>query len=278
MNAIRWPVAPACLAAALVPALAFGAAGCSLLHLRARDHKEVTITLGGCAPSALASILDRGPATLVWPEFRALVTGTARCGERLFVIDAGSGRQLGSFVAPAGPHMRVPAPPSPVPAGATSFLRAKHSQALAAYQALIRQDLTRLRTREREMLASWAARVLAKVADGRGVGLDPGGRSLVPALSSALADIASLEQSGVDLGNRKVLAVLGLAGLRTSVPQLPASLKGASVVVTGFPPSPDLRRAWRSGLRWEGAATVTLLTRAAIGELAHDGARGLAGR
>lgn len=247
--------------------LAVAAAGCTLLRPRANTTRLVTIYAVPCAPSAEAVVLDRGPSALVWPQFQAMVTGTARCGEHLIVIDAGSGRQLGSFFAPPDPSTRVPAPPPPLAPGATSYQIAEHKKAVGAYQALISNGLARLRGRAQQQLTAWADRVIAKVGDRNGVGLDPSGGTLTGAMDSAATDLTSLRQSGVPVGDRVALAVLGLRGLSDAAPRLSVGLAGACVAVTGFPLSPDLMRAWRSELRWQGARSVVLLTPAVIGQL-----------
>lgn len=265
-------------AAALGVMLVLWVAGCAFLQPHPRPTRTVTLTLGWCAASAEAAILDRGPASLVWPEFRGMVIGTARCGEHLIVIDAGSGRQLGSFVAPPSPTMKVPAPPTSLGQGVTWFQASKYKKAVAAYRALIGGDLARLRARARRQLAAWAAGVIAKVGDGTETGLDPAGRTLTAAFDSVVGDLVSLGRSGVTMGDRKVVAVLGLDGLNGAAPKLAAGLGDACVAVTGFPPSPDLLRAWRSELRWQGARSVVLLTRATIGQLPAVVTRCLNGR
>lgn len=279
MSAIRRPTTPRPVTAAVLGAvIVLGAAGCALLHPHPHPTRMVTLTLGPCAPSVEAAVLDRGPASLIWPEFRNMVTGTARCGEHLIVIDAGSGRQLGSFAAPPNPTMRVPAPPASLAPGSTSFQASKYKKAAAAYHTLINGDLAHLRSRARRTLAAWTVTTITKVTDGNEVGLDPVGSTLAAAFDSATADLMSLGRSDVKVGDRKVLAVLGLDQLSDSVPKLSAGLAGACVAVTGFPPSPDLLRTWRSELRWEGARSVVLLTRAATGQLPAVVARCLVGR
>jgi hypothetical protein len=268
MNTTPWPSIPRAVATVILGVvLALAAAGCTLLRPRANETRLVTINAVPCSPLAEAVVLDRGPSALVWPQFQAMVTGTARCGEHLIVIDAGSGRQLGSFFAPPDPTMRVPAPPPPLAPGATSYQVAEHKKAVAAYHALISNDLARLRGRAQQQLTAWADRIIAKVGDRNGVGLDPSGGTLARAMDSAAADLTSLRQSGVPVGNRVALAVLGLQGLSDSAPRLSVGLAGACVAVTGFPLSPDLMRAWRSELRWQGARSVVLLTPAVIGQL-----------
>jgi hypothetical protein len=279
MNTTGWSAARRAMTSVVLGAvLAVGAAGCALLHPRPDSTRTVTLTLGRCAPSAEVAILDRGPASLVWSEFRDMVTNTVRCGEHIIVIDAGSGQQLGSFVAPAGPTMRAPAPPPPLASGATTFQASKHRQAIAAYRTLVNRDIARLRDGASQQLAAWAATVLAKVGNGDEVGIDPAGRTLAAAFNSAVADLTSLGRSGVTIGDRKVLVVLGLAGLSDSAPTLAAGLGGACVAVTGFPPSTRLLRAWRSELRWQGARSVVLLTRAVTGQIPAVVGRCLTGR
>jgi hypothetical protein len=238
----------------------------------------VTRSLDPCAPSAEVVILDRGPASLVWPEFRSMVESTARCGEHLIVIDGGSGQQLGSFIAPSTPTTKVPAPPPSLASGATTFQVSKYDKAVAAYRASIRGDIARLRARAHQQLATWVARVTGKVGDGNDMGLDPSRHNLAVALDSAVADLVSLRRSGVAVGDRTAVVVLGLTGLGDFVPRLSAGLAGACVAVTGFPSNSDLLRAWRSELRWQGARNVVLLTRATAGQLPAVVARCLTGR
>jgi hypothetical protein len=273
----RPPVHRAIVAAAVGAVLVLGVGGCTLLQPRSHPARTVNRSLDPCAPSAEAAIVDRGPASLVWPEFRSMVADTARCGEHLIVIDARSGRELGSFIAPSALTTRVPAPPPPLASGATTFEVSKYDKAVAAYRASIRGDLARLRARAHQQLAAWVAKIMAKVGAGNDVGLDPSGHSLAVAFDSAVADLISLQRSGVAVGDRKAVVVLGLTGLGDSVPRLSAGLAGACVAVTGFPSSADLLRAWRSELRWQGARSVVLLTRATTSQLPAVVARCLTG-
>jgi hypothetical protein len=267
------------IAAASVGAmLVLGAGGCTLLQPRSHLTRMVSRSLEPCAPSVEAAVLDRGPASVVWPEFRDMVASTARCGEHLIVIDAGSGRQLASFTAPSALTTRVPAPPPPLPSGATTFQVSKYDGAVAAYRVSIGRELARLRARAHQQLAAWVANVAARVGDGNAAGLGPTGHNLGIAFDSAVADLISLQRSGVTVGTRKILVLLGMTGLGDSVPRLSAGLRGACVAVTGFPFSADLLRAWRSELRWQGARNVVLLTRATAGQLPAVVDRCLAGR
>jgi hypothetical protein len=255
---------------------ALGATSCTFLHSRAQ--RTVTLSLPRPRPSALIIVLFRGTATIVRTEFRTMVGATARPGEHLIVIDGNSGRELGSFIAPSSPSAKAPAPPAPLGKDPTMFQRGQYQKSAAAYQAMTRAYVARLRTREREWLSAWAATVLVKVTGGNG--LEPGtGRSpLASDLSSAIADFTSMAQSGAALGDRKVLAIIGFPGPSAdSAPALSVGLQQAMVVVTGFPADPGAQRAYRLGLQWEGAGRVVLLTRAASSELTPVVASGLDG-
>lgn len=279
MSAIRHPASVGVLLGAVLALLgvvsALGMAGCALIHGRAQ--RAVTLSLPRPRPCALIVVLFRGTATIVRTEFRTMVASTARPGEHLIVIDGESGRELGSFTAPAGPTTKAPAPPAPLPQDATPFQRANYRKAVAAYQATMRKYVALLRTRERERLSAWAATVLVKIADGNGLGPDSRTAPLAADLDAAIADFSSLTQSGVPLADRKVLAILGFRGPADSAPALSAGLQQAVVVVTGFPADPGAQRAFRLGLQWEGAGAVVLLTRAASSELGTVVARGLRG-
>lgn len=254
---------------------AVGTAGCTLLQPRAQ--RAVTLSLPRLRPCALIVVLFRGTATIVRTEFRTMVASAARPGEHLIVIDGATDRELGAFTAPASPTTTAPAPPTAPPRDPTAFQRAKYHKAAAAYQATIGEYVAGLRTRERERLDAWAATVLVKIADGDRLGPGSSKPPLADDLGSAVADFASLGQSGTALGDRKVLAVLGFHGPSDAAPSLSTGLDQAFVVVTGFPADPGAERAFRSGLLWEGARHVVLLTRAASSELATVVAGGLAG-
>jgi hypothetical protein len=256
---------------------ALGAAGCTLLH--DRTQRAVTLSLPRPRPCALIVVLFRSTATMVRTEFRTMVAATARPGEHLIVIDGDSGRELGSFTAPSGPQTTVPAPPAPLSKDPTMFQRGKYDKAAAAYQATIREDVAGLRTRERERLSAWAAAVLVKITDGNGFAPDATKPPLATDLDSAIADFSSLAQSRVPLGGRKVVAIIGFPGRSAySVPALSVGLQRAVVVGAGFPANPSVQRAYRSGLLWQGAGRVVLLTRAASSELPSVVASGLDGQ
>jgi hypothetical protein len=246
-------------------ALALGMSGCALAH----GQKPPTVTMALARPEAcaLVVIFDRDSAT-ARSEFRSLVTTTARAGEHLIVIDADTGRELGSFLAPPGPVMVTPTPPPPLPHDPTSFLRHKHGEAVAAYEANVRRDQAMLRASARRRLASWAAMVVSRVEGREPLGPESQELPLTRAINAAVADISSLRRAGVAVGNRAVLAVLGFDGTPAgSAPVLAADLQQASVVVTLFPAKPRDQRIWQNGLLRAGAERAVVLTRAASVEL-----------
>lgn len=273
MKAIR----PRAVSAALISAglLTLSASGCSVLRGQAQQ------TAVSCPPpvkaSALEILFDRDSPS-ARAELGTLVRSTARAGEFLLVIDADSGRPLGSFTAPTATGGRSPLPPAPLPADPTSYQRAKHSKAVAVYHAAMCRERSRQSAREHTQVAGWAARVAASLTHGSKRPRDSRDHGLSRSLSAAIADISSLQQARVTFGNRKVLAILGFDGASAvSAPPLPGHLPAVTVVVTGFPASPRAQQAWRTGMLRNGAAQVVVLTKSTSSELSTVVARGLGG-
>jgi hypothetical protein len=274
MSAIRRKAAAGALAGVIT--LTSATAGCSLLHGQAAP------TAGRACPrpagaSVLEVLLDNDDIA-ARAQMRALVPATARPGEHLLVRDADSGRVLGSFTAPVAAAGRQPAPPSPLPSDPTSFQTAKHKQAEAAYRAALCREQAQQGTRERPLLAAWAAGVVARLFLKSAPPPDVRDHGLSDGLNAAIADLSSLQQAQVPFGNRKVLAILGFDGAPvSSVPGLSAALPGVTVVVTGFPAQPRAQHRWIESVRQQGAAAVVVLTKSTGGELASVVSRGLAG-
>ncbi len=246
-------------ALAAAGALALFLAGCGLIPARSAPAR----TLRGrpAPPSALTVIVNpSAPGTA--HEVGSLLAVTARPGERVFVIDASSDQVLASSAAPPVPILRVPGPPAGIPAHATSFQRARWKLAMAAYQVSLRHDGAQLRLRQRQTLAAWAASVAARVA--HALSLRPAEeaeRRLGPALNKAAAQLSSLLLSGQSVGNRNVIAILGIgAASAGSPPRLPGGLQGCTVVVSSFPGDGDDEARWQASLLQARAARVVLLT------------------
>jgi len=273
MSAIRRKAAAGFLAGVvtLTPAVA----GCSLLSGQTPQSADPA-----CPPPPKASVLevlldnDDAPARA---QMRALVPATARPGEHLLVRDADSGRVLGSFTATTAAAGRRLVPPPPLQPNPTSFQRAKHKQAEAAYRAAVCHEREQQSARERPLLAAWSARVLARLFPGGAPPPDVRDHGLSGSLNAAIADLSSLQQAGVPFGNRKVLAILGFDGAPArSAPGLSAVLPGVTVVVTGFPANPKAQHNWIVSVLHQGAAAVTVLTKSTSGELTSVVSRGLA--
>jgi hypothetical protein len=274
MSTIRRKAAGWLLAGVIT--LTSATAGCSLLP------GQTSQTAGRACPrpagaSVLEVLLDNDGAT-ARAQMRALVPATARPGEHLLVRDADSGRVLGSFTAPTAAAGPQPTSPSPLPSDPTSFQSAKYKQAEAAYQAAVCREQTRQGASERPLLAAWAAQVVARLFLKGAPPPDVRDHGLSGGLNAAIADLSSLQQAQVQFGNRKVLTILGFDGApTTSVPGLAAALPGVTVVVTGFPASPQAVLAWTKSVKGQGAAAVVVLTKSTSGELTSVVSRGLAG-
>jgi hypothetical protein len=254
-------------------ALALAASGCTLLQ--GKPHG--TVLVGAPAqPSALVVVLNRRSASARF-EFGKLVPATVRAGENILVIDAASGERLGTFKAPTFPRLRVPAPPSPLPSHPTSYERAKYHKALAAWQATVAQDTAKARAAERQRLAAWATAIVHQVAGPDEFGPRAPDHGIAPRLRDAAADFSSFTQASVQLGSRRVLAILGLGGPGwTTVPNLPALLRQVTVIVSGFPADPSVQNSFRKDMLSDGAAQVVVLTPSTSGALASVVAKGLA--
>lgn len=206
--------------------------------------------------------------------FRGLVTATARTGEHLIVLSAADGASLGTFAAPATPGVAGPAWPAPLRPGATAFQRASYQKAVTWANGVLGRDEVLLRRREQQALLAWADKaVTASVSTvPRHAALQDG--SLAPALTAAVADISTLEQTGLDFGSHRVIAVIGGLG---SPPSLRASLGGMTVAVADVP-SVGSAAAWQSSLLQAGAGRVFALTAATEGQLAAVVEAGLGGQ
>lgn len=272
----RWRRRPVAGLAALLGTglLAMAASGCTLLQPKPHG----TVLMGSRAqPSALVVVLDRRSASARF-EFGKLVPATVRADENILVIDAASGERLGTFTAPAFPRLRVPAPPAALPSDPTSYERAKYRKAMAAWQATVAHDTAKARAAERQRLAAWAATIVTKVAGPDEFGPRVPDQGIAPRLRDAAADFSSFTQANVQLGSRRVLAILGLGAPGwTTVPNLTALLRQVTVVVSGFPPRPGVQNAFRKGMFGDGAARVVVLTPSTGGALPKVVAEGLSG-
>lgn len=220
-----------------------------------------TLVLPAAKPSVLILLTD--PASqAAMRATGALVTASARPGERLFMLSDQNGTTLASSQAPPSPSMRGPALPTQLPSHPTSFQKARHTQAVRQYQAMLRTDLASLRRKQQAELATWA-RSLINEADARPVLQRAQNGSIATALSAATSDLFSLRQVGLGYESGTVIAIIGVAAAAAAVsaaPSLPSGLQGSSVVVSDFPGDIKEQAAWQSSLAQSGAARTVVLT------------------
>ena len=204
--------------------VSFGLCGCRLL--------PVTVAVGRLLaapadrPSVLAVVLGPSSAS-TRAELMRIVVGSARPGEHLIVISACGGTALGSLVAPPTPRMTGPVFPKSLPQHSTSFQRASYGKKLAHARATEREDRVRLLARQRRELRSWADRAVLRVLSAASQ-VRAGNGGLGQAVTEAVADVSALQQTGIKLGGRRVIAIIGEEG---GAPPPRASLDGATVVV-----------------------------------------------
>ncbi|HEY4854264.1 MAG TPA: hypothetical protein VII22_26045 [Streptosporangiaceae bacterium] len=258
-------------------ALVLGMAGCKLIA--ARSSSSVQIHNRTEAASVLVVLLDRDSSSAL-ATFGSMLRLTAQPNEHIIVIEADTGRAVGSFTTPKGPAMTVPAPPSPLPANPTAFEAARYRQALARYQVLVNHIQAELNLRQREQLASSADAAASVATLARDSGPQPDSEEVgfMRGVSAAIADISSLEQSRITFSARKVLAIVGFDGVPTaSVPSLPIGLQGLTIVLTDFPSNSGEQTSWQAGLLRLGATRAVLLTSPTSDELPMIVRQGLNG-
>ena len=224
-------------------------------------------------PAALAIVVTHPQADLA--DAGALVAGSAQTGEHLEIV-SGSGKALSSAVAPAPPVMVSPAPPPSLPANPTQFQVDAHQRQLEAYAAALTADRHALARALAHELSSWAATTTDALP--RTVPGTAGGSGLQPGISSATSFFASLQQAGLNLGNRRVMVVFGASGPPSGMPIQPGSLAGITVIIADFQGSLRAQQEWQADLLQAGAARAIVLVPAASGELASVTRQALAGQ
>lgn len=252
--------------------LVLAVSGCRVLPVQRTSASHVTAVSG--KPSVLVLILAAMSAQ-ERAELRSAVTATARPGEHLIMISAAGGAALASASAPEPPAMTGPALPAPPPRDATSFQRASYRKSLGHAHAVLAHDRAVLQIRQRRELQAWAARTTtAGLSATSRPSVRPG--DLASAITDAVADIAVLQQTGINLGTRKVIAIAGLAG-RGSPPRLHASLEGITVAVADASAG-GADAAWQAVMLGSGARRALVLTPVTDSRLGIVIGTGLAGR
>lgn len=261
-------VARAFSCAALV---SLGICGCRLLPVTAAAGRPLAAPAD--RQSVLAVVLDPSSAS-ARADFERIVAGSARPGEHLIVISASGGTALGSLAAPPTPRMTGPVFPKALPQHATSFQRASHAKKLAYARATELEDQVRLLTRQRRGLRSWADRAVLRVLSAASR-LRGGDSALGQAVTEAAADIAALQQTGIKLGGRRVIAIVGEED--EAPPPLRASLDGAAVVVADVARAAE-EAAWQADFLGAGASTAFALNAVTDSRVPVIVSSGLAGR
>jgi outer membrane protein OmpA-like peptidoglycan-associated protein len=236
--------------------------GCRVFPIPQEASRHVTAPAD--KPSVLVVILNALSARSRG-IFRSLLPATARPGERLIVISSAGGTSFGSFAAPPNPQMTGPASPTPLRPNATSFQRARYRKTRADVQATLRHDQALLRKREQHDLRAWAddAAAASLAAANRHAEQHD---DLAAALSAAAADIAGLQQTGLEFGGRKVIAIVDSIRAGAPTPLLHASLTGIAIAVDDVPAGGS-GAAWQADLLQAGASRAIALTQATSSRL-----------
>jgi outer membrane protein OmpA-like peptidoglycan-associated protein len=203
-------------------------------------------------PSALI-VIDDSASSGPQAQLSALLAATAQPSERLTVLGP-SGDFLYSGVAPDPPISRGPQPPAPLPHGASAYQQARYEHALTQYEADLKAAQETLRHEQQQELAAWTANAGAIVSVQRPH------TDLVAALASAALELNSLDQALPDETSARVVVILGFGQqLRTAPTELPAGLKGTTVILNGFASSEDYKAAWQADMLEAGAARALSL-------------------
>jgi len=244
-------------------------AGLSLIALIATactsPHKDPPVQLRSTAPAALVIATGQPHADLL--AITALVTGAVCPREHLEIVvpNFNAGSALYVSRAPATSVMPGPVPPKKSGPGPTQYQRKIYTRALGQYDAKLRADRHQLEQEFSAHFRAWAATVITAVAGAPATSTGP---RLAAALSDGSAYFASLNQSGVHLGQHKVTVIFTTGTIPGRVPLLrTGSVHGGTVIIVNFKAGQIRRAAWRYALLRAGATSVHILAPAAIGEL-----------
>ena len=265
-----------CWRAASAVVLAASLTSCGLVPVNRPEAAPRMLTLPAAKSSELIVIIDQGTSAAM-KTVGAVLVESARAGERVIIIGDRGGALLGSSTAPAPPSVQAPEPPAPLPAGPTSFQKARYSQATQQYQEELQQAWQSLRNRQHAQLAAWIQGVVTQ-AESSARQLHTGPPNIAASLEEAVEDIASLRQSGSGSAVGETIAIIGVdAATALSAPSVSASLIGSTVVVDDFPGTDDEEAAWQAALDQSGARRAVVLTPATDSQFAATVRQGLDG-
>ena len=262
------------LAPAVATVLAVGLTACGLAPAGQPGTARM-MTLPAARSSVLIVIADQGSPQAMTTA-GGLISRTARAGEQIVVLGERNRAVLATSVAPAQPQVPAPVSPSPLPAHPTSFQKAHYQQATRHYQDELRRARASLRSDQRAHLASWAQSVTAGMAARAG---QPHAASpdISAVLGDAAAALSSFRQSG-DGSPLETIAIIGVSqAIAQSVPSVPGSLQGGTVVVGDFQGTTDEEAAWQASLDQAGASRAVILTPATDNQLGPTVQQGLDG-
>jgi outer membrane protein OmpA-like peptidoglycan-associated protein len=256
---------------AIVLATGLGAAGCTR-----RAGGDPQLGLPGNPPSALVIAGPRSSVAL--PSIGAAISGSARTGEHLEVVDPANPAKpvLASLVAPAPPSMSGPVPPVRPGPGATNYLVRQYRARYQEYETKLDSDRSALSHELGTRLRSWSGSIEVAVSRASaGSGSRAGVRS---SLAQAEDFFGSLDQAGVSLGTRKVLVLTSTPAMARTVTPLPlSSLAGVMVTLANFTGSQKTEAEWQADFLQAGAIRAVVLSPGTQNELAPVIARGLNG-
>jgi outer membrane protein OmpA-like peptidoglycan-associated protein len=153
------------------------------------------------------------------------------------------------------------------------FQRATYAKKLTRARAIARGDLISLLRRQRQELRSWAEaavnRALSAASQAR-----TGNGGIGQAVIQVVADFSALQQTGVPLGGRRVIAIMGS---EDEAPHLRASLGGVTIVVANVG-NATRDAAWQADFLDAGATAAFAFTAATDSQMRVVVTSGLIGR
>ena len=133
-----------------VPPAHGGHAWCGRLWARLANRATASqlLTMARVRPAVLVIVTDP-ESSQAQRATRAVIVASPQAGERIAVLSYRGGAVLASSMAPAPLTSRVSGPPAPLPASPTSFQKARYSQAVDHYRAMVRSARQALQERQR---------------------------------------------------------------------------------------------------------------------------------
>lgn len=247
-------------------AVAVVACGCNFFKTpdTAPNHP---VTAAAASASALVVEVNTGDPG-VETMLATLIGEAARPDEHLAVV--GESGTVVSSIAPGPVSVLSPGAPSPLASGATTYQTAEHRHAMVTYRAAVATAKRESAERTRARLTSWVQGLPLGSVQGADLPVDD-------ELAQGGGTFASLEETGLHLGSRKTLVLLGDGpGTIPTTAPVPG-LQGATVVVTGVMGDADAVAGWQTALLATGAARTVVLGPATVDELTTVTQQGLGG-